>query len=129
MGYIRRPSDSGRGGTKYVDLIPCVDGQEPQIHKMWCLGSNGVTHKIHPTERVEVGARTMGQFTTNYLAENGRRIHIIGKISINGSVKLWGIPNFVRNSRFSFIENLQSPTVPSGWGGANTSNQNWVDSS
>ena len=52
----------------------------------------------------------MGEFTTNYLAESGHRIPIIGKISINGSVQFLGIPDFVRDSGFSFIENLLSLT-------------------
>ena len=67
----------------------------------------------------------MGQFTANYLDENGRRIPIISQLSINGSVQLLGIPAFVRNSGLLFIENLQAPTVPSGWGDADTSNKNW----
>ena len=36
-----------------------------------------------------------------------------------------GIPNFTWGIGLSFIENLQAPTVPTGWGHANTSNQNW----
>ena len=92
---------------------------------MWCLGSDGITHEIHPTAQVEVDAGTVVQFIINYLAENKHRISIIGKFSINGSVQLLGVPNFVRNSGLLFIENLQATTVPSGWGYANTSNQNW----
>ena len=62
---------------------------------------------------------------TNYLDENGRRITIIGQIYINGSAQLLGIPGFSRNSGLLFIENLQAPTAPTGWGHANTSNKNW----
>ena len=65
MGYIRRPSDSCSGSNKYVDFVQFVDSQELQIHEMWCLGSDGVTLKIHTTALVEVGAGTVGQFTTN----------------------------------------------------------------
>ena len=74
---------------------------------------------------MEVAAGNVGKLLANYLDENGRRIPILGKISINGSVKLLGIPDFIRNSGPLFVENLQSPTVPSGWGNADTSNQNW----
>ena len=65
MGYILRTSDSGSGDTKDVDFIWCVDGQEPQLHKMWCLGLDNVTREIQPTAQLEVGAGTVGQFTTN----------------------------------------------------------------
>ena len=57
----------------------------------------------------------MGEFTINYLYENGRIVTIIGKLSINGSVQFLGIPDFVRGSGLSFIKNLQSPTDPTGW--------------
>ena len=91
---------------------------------MWCLSLDNVTQEIHPTVQVEVGARTVGEFTTNCLAGNGHRIPIIGKLSINRSVELLGIPNFVSNSGLSFIENLQASTVPTDWGHADNSNQN-----
>ena len=77
MGYIRRSSDSGSGGTEDTKFVQCVDGGETQIHKLWCLGLDNITQEVHLTERVEVGAGTVGEFTTNYLAENGRRIPII----------------------------------------------------
>ena len=102
MGSICQISDSVCGGNKDVEFIQCVDGREPQINEMWCLGSDSVTREIHPTVQVEVGDGTVGQFTTNYLAENGRRIPIIGQLSINRIVKLLGIPDFVRNSGLSY---------------------------
>ena len=75
---------------------------------MWCLGFNGVTRKIHPTAQVEVSAGTVGQFTNNYLTENGRLIIFIGQLSINGSVQLLGIPDFSKNSVLFFIEKSAS---------------------
>ena len=65
MGYIRWPSDSGSGGTKGVEFIQCIDDQEPQIHKIWRLGSNGVTCEVHLAAQVYVGAETVEQFATN----------------------------------------------------------------
>ena len=62
---------------------------------------------------------------TNYLDENGRRITTIGQIYINGSAQLLGIPGFSRNSGLLFIENLQDPTMPTGWGHGDNSNNNW----
>ena len=125
MGSIRRPYYSVSGGTDDIDFIQCVDGREPQLHEMWCLGLDNVTRKIHLTAQVDIGAGTMGEFTTNCLAENGRIIPIIGKLSINGSVQFLGIPYFVINCGLSFIENLQASNVPTGWGHANTTNHNW----
>ena len=65
----------------------------------------------------------MEKFTTDYLVKNGYRIPIVGELSINGSVQLLGIPDFVRNSELSFFQDLQAPTVTSGWGDADTSNK------
>ena len=70
---------------------------------MWCFGLDNVTHEIHPIAQVEVGAGTVGEFTKNYLAKNGRRILIIGQLSINGSVLFLGIPDFVINIGLSCI--------------------------
>ena len=54
---------------------------------------------------------------------NGRIVSIIGQLSINGSVQFWGIPDFIRNHGLSFIKDLQAPTITTGWGHSNTSNQ------
>ena len=94
MGYIFWPSDSGSGGTLDTKFILCVDVWEPQIHELWCLGLDNISHILHPKAGVEVGSGTVGELTTNYLAENGLIISIIGKLSINGSVQFLGIPNF-----------------------------------
>ena len=93
------------------------------MQDIWCLGSNGITREFHPTDQIDVGAGTVGQFTTNYLAENGRRIPVIGQVSINGSIKLSGIPANAWGCRLPFIENLQDTTVFSGWGDADNSNK------
>ena len=125
MGSIRRPSNSGSIGTKGIEFIRCVDGHEPQIHKIWCLGYDGVTLEVHLTAQIEVCAGTVGQFMTNYLAENGCRTPVIGQFSITGSVKLLGIPFSAWGHVLLFIENLQAPTATYGWGDANNSNQKW----
>ena len=67
----------------------------------------------------------MEQFYSNYLAENGRRIPIISQISINGSVKLLGIPNFHRTSGPMYNDNLLAPHDTTGCGYSGTPNQNW----
>ena len=126
MGSIHQPSDYGRVGTEDIDFIRCVEIRDPQLHGMWCLGSDKITRKIHPTARLEVGNGTLGLFTNNYLDENGRRIPVIGQLSINGSVQFLGIPNFFGNSGLLFIENLKSPTVTPGWGHSYTTTKNWL---
>ena len=109
---ISRPSDSGSRGTKDVEFIRCGDGQEPQIHKMWCLGSDNITRKIHPTAQVEVGAGTVGRFTTNYLAKNGRIIPIIRKLSINGCVQILVISNFSEIVDCCLLKTRKLPLCP-----------------
>ena len=111
---IHQPSEYGSRGTKSVEFIQCFDGREPQVHKIWCLGSDGVTCEVHPTAQIDVGAETVGQLSNQYFAENERRIPVIGQISIKGSVKLLGIPDDAWGCGLPFIENTQSPTVPHG---------------
>ena len=71
-----------------------LQGRDPQFHKLWCIGLDNITHEVHMTAQLEVGDGTMGGFTTNYLAENGRRIPIIEKLYINGSIQFLGTPDF-----------------------------------
>ena len=87
MGSMHRPSDPGSGSTGATDLLQCINGQEPHIHELWCLGLDKIIHKVHPTARVEVIAGTVREFVTDYLAKNGLRIQIIGQLSVNNSVQ------------------------------------------
>ena len=89
MGSICLTSNPGSGGTKDNEFVRCVNGQENQIHELWCLGLENITYKVHPTARVEVGAVTVGYFMTNYLSENGYRIPIFRQLSINGNIQFW----------------------------------------
>ena len=109
MLSIRRTSDFCSRGSEDIDFIWYVDGRYPQLHKIWSLGLDNVTREIHSTERVEVDNGTVGDITTNYLAENGHRIPIIGRLYINGSVQFLSIPDFIRNSGLLFIENFKLP--------------------
>ena len=86
VGPIRRPSDYGSGGTEGPEFILFVDGREPQIHEVWAFGSDGITHEVHPTAQVDIIAGVMGEFSSDSLTESGRRITILRKISMNGSV-------------------------------------------
>ena len=112
-GYIRRPYDYSNGDTEDIEFIRCVDGRDPQLHEMWCLSLDNVIRKIYPTAQIEVGAGTVGELTTNYLAENGRRILIIGQISINISVQFLGIPNFSVIVDCYFVKTCKIPLCSS----------------
>ena len=121
MGSISQTSNPDSGITKYTEFILYVDSQEPQIHELWCLGLYSINREVHPTDLLEVVTGTVEEFTTGYLAENGRIILIIRKLSINVSVQFLRIPDFVWGSGLSFIPNLQDPTESTGWGNGGTS--------
>ena len=95
------------------------------MHEIWCLSSDRITREVHPTAQLDVSAGVIGQFLSDYLAENGRRIPILGQICINGSVELLGIPNFHRTSDPMYTENLLAPHDTTGWGDGGNPNQNW----
>ena len=76
------PSDSGCGDADRSQFIRCVDSRKPEVHKVWILGEDGVTPEVHPTERVDVGDRIVGDFATHYLTDNGRRVPMFVKKSI-----------------------------------------------
>ena len=124
FGSIGRPSDSGSGGSERPEFIGCVDGREPHIHEVWAFGSNGVTREVHPTAQLDVGTGVVGYFVTNYLTESGRRIPILGRISMNGSVEWLGVPDFHRTNGPACTDNLLAHGY--SWGDrGTTTNQNW----
>ena len=109
MGSILRPSNPGNGSTEDTTFIQFVDGRDPQIHELWCLGLENISRKVHPTAQVEVVDITFGEFVTNYLAENGLRIHIIGQLSVNDSVYFLGVRNQAWGRGFMFISTYRLP--------------------
>ena len=125
MGYVHRPSNPSRGSTKDAAFIRCVDGGEPKIHGVWSLGLDGISHKVNPKVWVEVPAVTVGDFVTEYLAENGRIIHIIGQISINDSVQFLGVSDQAWGLEFPFLCNLQAPVEATVRRSENYFNQYW----
>ena len=92
MDNICRTSDSGSGRMEATAFIQCIYFQEPQIYELWCLGLDRISHKVHPTDHVEVTTVTVKEFVTGYLAENERQIEIIEQLSVNESVKFWYCP-------------------------------------
>ena len=92
---------------------------------MWSLGLEGIIHKVHTTSQVEVIAGTIRYFVINYFDENGRRIHITGKIPINNSVQFLGVTSQAWRRELTFLCHLQTPAEATGWGSVNNSNQDW----
>ena len=106
MGNIRSPSDSSIGGADTPFFIQCICFREPQINKLWCLGVDRIFRKVHPTARVEIPDGTVGDFFTNYIAENGCQIGIISKIYVNDSVQFLRLSNQSWVIGLLFIANL-----------------------
>ena len=123
MGTIHRPWYSGSGGTEAADFIQCINGKEPLIHELWCLGLNVISRKVHPTARVEVPDGSVRERVTNYLAKNRRQIEIIEKNYVNNSVQFMGLYNQAWGSGLLRISNLLVHVDSTGWGSSNNSNQ------
>ena len=101
MVAICRPTDSGIKGIEDTAFIQCINGQEPQIHELWCLGLDVIYQEVHPTALVDVPAGTVRDFVTDCLAENRRRILIIRQLYIKDSVQFLGLSDQSRGSGFS----------------------------
>ena len=106
MGSICQTLNLVRRSTEYTAFVQCVDGRELLIHEVWSLGLDGIIREFHPTARVEVPSRTVGEFVTNYLSENGYIAHITRQLSINDSVQFLGVPVQSWGRRFPFLCNL-----------------------
>ena len=113
---MRLRANSVSGGKDGPGFIRCVDGQQPQIHEVWFFGEEGVTPKVHPTARVDVGD-FVGE--CYYLTPTWRRIPMFVRNYINGSVEWLGVPNFLRNDDPPCTLNLLAPYA--NWGGRGSS--------
>ena len=69
MGTIRTPYDYGSVGTEATAFIQRINTREPDIHELWCLGLDGISHEVQPTVHIEVTSGSIGEFVTNYLTE------------------------------------------------------------
>ena len=119
MGSIHKPSNFGSRSTESTAFIQCVDVREHQIHELWCLGLDGISHESHPTDQVEVIAGIIEEFLTNFFLENAHIILIIGKISVYNSVQILGITDQSGGSGLSFIFNLLSRVEATELGSGN----------
>ena len=80
--------------------------------------------EVQPIARLDVSYGVVGEFSSEYLAESGRRIPILGRISINGNVEYLGVPDFHRTGGPFWTANLLDTC--SSWGdGGTTTNHNW----
>ena len=84
-----------------------------------------ISSKVHITVHVEVTAGNVGEFITDYLAENGRIIEITRQISVNNSLQFWVLLYQSRESGLPFIYNLLDHVETIGWGNGKYSNQDW----
>ena len=123
MGTICRTLDSGRRGTEATAFIQYINGKEPQIHELWCLGLERIICEVHATLRVEVTVENVGEFVTNYLAENGCRIYIIRQLSAYNIVQLLGLFDKTWGNGLLFICTLLACVEATGWVSGNYSNQ------
>ena len=87
-------------------FILCVDGREPQIHKVWTFGEDGVTREVRQTAQVNVGAGFVVEFATNCLTPIWRNIPMFGVISINGSVQWLSVPAPLRTDGPPWTDNI-----------------------
>ena len=72
-----------------------------------------------------VPAGTIKEFVTYYLDTNGRRIAIIGKLSINNSVQFLVFSDQAWGSGLPYIANLLDQVEVKLWVSSNNSNHNW----
>ena len=71
---MRCRANSGYRGEAGPEFICYVKRRHPQIHEFWTFGEDGVTHEVHPTARLDVGVEFFGEFDTDNLTTNWRRV-------------------------------------------------------
>ena len=79
-------------------------------------GLNSLCRDVHHTAREEITTETDGEFIMEYLTTGIRRITIIGKYSVNGSVQFTGFPE-VWGSSMPYISNTTISYANRGWVG------------
>ena len=121
VGDIRCFYDSGSEDEYGPKFIHCVDRIQPEIHEVWTFGEDGVTTKVHPTARVDVGTFVGDCFATNFLTLTWHSIPMLDSNYINGSVKWLVVPNFLMNNGPPWTLNLLAPYANWGDRGSSTS--------
>ena len=109
VGFIRQSSGYGSGDKEGPKFIRCVDGRQPEIHEVWNFGEDSVIPEVHLTACIDVGALVGECFAINYCSLTWHRIPMLGRNSINGSVELLGVPNFLRTDGPPWTLNILAP--------------------
>ena len=78
------PSDSGYGDSDRSKFVRCVDGREPEVHKVLIPGDDKITSKVHPTAQVYFVLWISRDFATNHFTKTGSRTSNFCKKIING---------------------------------------------
>ena len=109
---------SGNRGKDGIEFIRCVDGWEPQIHKIWRFAEDGITREVHSFARVDVGNFSGDCFQTHYMTEEARRVTIFGQRYINLSVEWLStpVPSYDTNG-MPWVDNILVPELRWGDGG------------
>ena len=110
FGVIRQPFNYVSGGEDRLEFICCVGGQQPQIQEVWTFAEDGITRKVHPTTRIDIGTFSGDCFHTDYSTEEGHRVSIYGRKSINGSVEWLRIPCHSCDDGPPWTDNLLCPS-------------------
>ena len=110
VGVIRQTSRSGSGADDGLEFIRCVDGRQPQIHKLWSFAEDGITREVHPFLQIDVGDFSGNCFQTDYTTEIGCTVAIYGWKSINESVECLNVPAPFYGTGVAWIENILVPS-------------------
>ena len=120
MGSIRcHYYVTGFGAPDISVFVQCVNIRDPMENNLWSHGLYSIYRDICPTALVEIPPGIDIEFVTGYLIADGRRIRIIGKDSVTGSVKFTGSPE-VWGSSLIYISDAAIPDTNKGWGWTGT---------
>ena len=61
---ISQSSNSVNGDYDKLEFIRCVGVRQPDIHEVWTLGDDRITHKVYPFALVDVRNFVGGFFAT-----------------------------------------------------------------
>ena len=112
VGVIISTFRSGSRGKGGIEFIRCVDGREPQIHKLWTFAEDDITREVYPFARVDVGNLSGDCLQTYYMTEERRRVTIFGWISINVSIEWIHVPiPFYDTAGVPWIDNILVPEL------------------
>ena len=78
---------SGKGDEIEVPYIRCLNDRLPEVHELWALAEDGV-REVHPYTKVRLlDDLREDNFHTHFFSKQQFRIHFLGRIYVNMSVK------------------------------------------